>query len=43
MGIVSQKDDYDAEIDDVNEVELCHLVYFSRNELLTITPKEKNV
>ena len=41
--ILPQKDDYDTKIDDVNEVELRHLVYFSRNDLLPITPKEKEV
>lgn len=41
--ILPQKDDYGTEIDDVNEVELRHLVYFNRNDLLPITPKEKEV
>ena len=41
--ILPQKDDFGTEIDDVNEVELRHLVYFSRNGLLPITPKEKEV
>lgn len=41
--ILPQKDDYGTEISDVNEVELRHLVYFSRNNLLTLTPKEKDV
>lgn len=43
VNILPQKDDYGTEIDDVNEVELRHLVYFSCNDLLTITPKEKDV
>lgn len=41
--ILPQKDDYGTEIDDVKEVELRHLVYFSRNDLLAITPKERDV
>ena len=41
--ILPQKDDYGTEIADVNEVELRHLVYFSRNNLLAITPREKDV
>ncbi len=42
-GILPQRDDYGTEIDDVNEVELRHLVYFCHHDLLTITPRVKNV
>ncbi len=41
--ILPQKDNYGTEIDDANEVELRHLVYFNRYDLLTITPKEKDI
>lgn len=40
--ILPQKDDYGTKIEDVNEVELRHLVYFSRNDLLTIPPKKES-
>lgn len=42
-GILPQQDDYGTEIEDVNEVELRHLVYFSHSDLLNITPTEKDV
>lgn len=36
-------DDYGNKIDNVNEVELRHLVYWSNHNLLTLTPDEKAV
>lgn len=41
--ILPQKDDYGTKIDDVNEAELRHLVYFNLNGLLALTSKEREV
>lgn len=40
--ILPQKDDYDNDIDNINMVELRHLVYFLRKGWLSLTTKEKD-
>ena len=41
--ILPQQDDYGNILDDVNNIELRHLVYFSQHSLLSLNPQEKEM